>query len=207
MFRATVRNIQDVRRNDESSEDSSSTNPVKHFNSHHSHHKDSLPNLQKHDDSWNRKKSVSIYKISMSITSLSINYFAVNQLLRCQSNLARSHPLSNSFANFPVFILNLNQWRALLQWAPVVQGRISSVKRIRFRIMSPLTNVFSFFTCYPTEKQNVYFLFYSVLLSLPEPMIWRLLSHKCKRQNYPAKKSTTSIEKARNGLSNSLIYD
>ena len=79
------------------------------------------------------------------------------QLLRCQSNLARSHPLSNSFANFPVFILNLNQWRALLQWAPVVQGRISSVKRIRFRIKSPVTNVFFFFHVLSNGKTKCLF--------------------------------------------------
>ena len=39
--------------------------------------------------------------------------------------------------------------------------------------------------CHPMEKQNVYFLCYSVLLLLPRPMSWQLLFHKCKYPRYP----------------------
>ena len=40
-------------------------------------------------------------------------------------------------------------------------------------------------TCHPMEKQNVYFLCYSVLLLLPIPMTWQLLFRKCKYPRYP----------------------
>ena len=40
-------------------------------------------------------------------------------------------------------------------------------------------------TWHPMEKQNVYFLCYSVLLLLPIPMTWQLLFHKCKHPKYP----------------------